>query len=338
MDSFTFSGRRGVLYFGQFKPMLPCELDDDLLLVPSGWHMLPHGVGSTRVSRSHFVGPNQWSEQQLWDCFRDWVVFDSFVMQTSGASYFDDNLFRVQEVAYSVDDGSPGDDNDKYKAVDYTDVTRFLVQEFKRPDALSALSYAELYAKYCNLSSTDKALLEWFVSHPPTRKRVDAFFGQYWQLLHLNILIEEIIDLPPRCACKPPQCEICGIIPPQHAAQSRGVWLREQLRRRVVEETLVEQYACLIEAAKSIRDRMSHGPHFDRSTCPELRVHGETLTYDAERAASEFEMDSNALLALVVALREVVHALLVDHVFSVKHYRPLCPLKVTLVTHSGRVA
>jgi hypothetical protein len=256
-------------------------------------------------------------------------------MHTGGAAYFDDDLFHFEEVVYSVDEGVPGDKDDKYNAVDYADVTRFLVNEFTRPAALPELSYANLWMKYNNLPSIDKDLLEWFESSPPAPKRIDAFFGYYyWRLLHLTILLEKIIDLPPRCSCKPSRCEVCGMTPPEHATVSRGAWLRKELSNRVAEVSLVEQYAGIIEAAKSVRDRMSHRPYFDRSTRP-VMVHGETRIYNARHAATEFQEDSVALLALMNNLQNIAHSLLVDRVFAVKHYRPLRSTTSTYITSSG---
>jgi hypothetical protein len=125
--------------------------------------------------------------------------------------------------------------------------------------------------------------------------------------------------------------------PPPHATKPRSAWLREELNHRIEDAAIVEQYATLIEAAKTVRDRMSHGPYFDRSSQPEMHFHGETFSYDASRAGSEFQVDSNALIALLISLRSIAHALIVDRLFSVKHYRVHQPLKVIHLTHSDRV-
>ena len=334
----SFLHRRGVRYYSQFKPEAPCEFLDQVFVIPAGWEMIPYGDGGLlRGCRSYFVGPSEWTDERLWERFREWVVFDSFVMQTNGAGYFDDNRFRIEEIAYSVYEGSPGDGNDNYNAVSYADVTRFLAAEFTKPDTLPSLQYAELYVKYSALHASEKALLEWFVSAPPRPKRIDAFFGwDYWGLLHLTVLLEKIVGLPPTCTLDRSPCLACGRMPPPHQVMSRSVWLRRQLNNYIGDPALVEEYASLIEAAKLIRDGMSHGPYFDRSVMPEM-VEGEILRYGPSQATSAFRDDSHALAALLIAVQRLAHALLVDRAFSIKHYQPSKTLKTTLISQSGYI-
>jgi len=338
MELSALVGQRGVRYYSQFKPVEPCELLNGIIITPSGWQMLiPREGVSIRVCRSHFIGAAEWSNKELIKRFRDWLIYDSFVMETNGAAYFDENLLQIEEVNYSILKGSPGDEDDKYNAYDYTDITRFLVEEFTKPELLPSISYSNLYAKYCALSVEDKDLLEWYISTPPSPKRFDAFFGYYWSLFHLTVLIEKIVGLPPKCARFQTPCKDCGMTPPPHALKTRGTWLREELKNRIGDAAIAEQYATLIEAAKSVRDSMSHGPLFDHSSQPEMHFHGETFSYDANRASSEFREDINALIALLVSLRSIAHALIVDRVFATKHYHVQKPMKVTHITHSDRI-
>jgi hypothetical protein len=328
----SFNGRRGILYYSQFKPNAPYGIADGIFVVPSGWQMHLMGSGAhTRMCRSHFVVPTDWSDAVAWRSFRDWIVFDSFVMMNSHATiHFDENLPVMQDVTYSVHKGAIGDEGDLYKALDYDDVTSLLVDEQQKPAELPSLSYAGLYDKFRGLPDETRASIEWFVSSPPSPRRVDAFFGSYWGLLHITILIEKLIGLPPDCEHRPKQCESCGTVPPPHRKVSRRVWLRDELTRRISDSCRVDEYASLIEAAKGIRDRMSHGPEFDRSSHP-IMAHGQTASYDVSRAVKEFKRDSHALLALLIGLRTIAHALLVDRAFGIKYFAPHTDLKVTMI-------
>jgi hypothetical protein len=331
----SFTGRRGILHFGQFKAKGPYYIADGIFIVPSGWHMLSIGSGAfLRMNRSHFVAPTDWSDDDTWKKFRDWLIFDSFVMMNERAiTYFDDNILVVQDVSYAIDSGTIGDDGDLSYTWDYNDVTSLLVDEIQKPSGLPSLSYAELYKRFQGLPDETRSAIEWFVSSPPSPRRVDAFFGSYWKLLHMTILIENLIGLPPTCGYQTQQCDSCRTIPPPHRAVPRRRWLRDQLSHCIRDDCLVETYARLIEAAKSVRDRMSHGPEFDRSSRP-IMAHGHTTSYGVESAVGEFKQDSNALLALLVNLRSIAHALLVHRAFNISHFRPYTELKAAVIGQS----
>jgi hypothetical protein len=323
----SFNGRKGVLYFSQFKPRGPYEIADGIVVVPSGGLMLPmHGGASLWMSRSHFVAPADWPDSLVFERFRDWLIFDCFVMMNShGAAHYDDSLHVLEIIA------NPEDGGDLRYAVDYSDVVGFLVgAHVARPKGLPVRSYAELYDAFRVLHPETRSAIEWFVSQPPSPRRLDPLFGQYWGLLHMTILIESLIGLPPNCECLSAACQVCNAPPRPHYKVSRREWLRQELTRRVEDTDLVGAYVSLIEAGKRVRDKMSHGPHFDRSTRPIMNV-GEVASYDTKRAIGDFNIDTNALETLLVSLRDVAHALLVDEAFSVKHFRPPSGLKVAVV-------
>lgn len=321
----------------QFKPSEPCHIDKDIVIVPSGWKMDTIQSGSKmHVCLSHFVFPTDWSDDIAWAKFRDWIIFDSFVMSNNrGTTYFDKNILILEDVAYTIPEGEIGDAGDIYKAADYNDITHFLVNEFEKPKNLPSLSYAKLYEKYLTLPKESKEAMEWLVSPPPSPLRSDAFFGHYWGLLHLTILLENIIGLPPNCDSPPQQCETCKETLQPHRRTSRRVWLREELNRRIQESTLVEEYAKIIEVATKVRNSMSHKPHFDRSTRPAMNFHGQTFSYDTERSVKDYSHDTNALSALLLSLKELAHSLIVDQAFEIKHYATKPPLQVTMVKLSG---
>jgi hypothetical protein len=324
-----FRGRRGILYYNQFRPNEPYGIADGIVLVPSGWHMLPlPSGGALRLSRLHFVMPPDWSDKVAWERFRDWVIFDAFVLINSRASIlFDYGSFRFEDVAYSVDTGLIGDPGDLCYLVNYDDVSSYLVDEPFSVVNVPPLSYAELYNYYLTLPVETKSAIEWLISAPPSPRRFDAFFGSYWGLLHIINLIGYIIGDPPNCDCKSEKCGSCGSPPRSHFRLSRREWLREQLNARLSDNNRVEEYATLIQkAVDEIRNPMSHGPLFNRSSLP-ATVHGQTEVYDVDRAVKEYETDFHALTALSVGLQKIAHALLVDRAFGIKYFSPIPDLK-----------
>jgi hypothetical protein len=328
MSRTDFEGCKGILYYSAFKPSEPYGISDGIFIVPSGWEMvpLPQSVGSIRMCRSHFVMPTDWSEKVAWERFRDWVIFDSFVLTNSMSSLastlFDNNVFARDRATYSVYQGSKGDKSDRFGEGNYNDVIHILVGAKHKPENLSSVTYAALYDTFRSLTAEAKSAIEWFVSPPPSPRRFDdAFFGNYWGLLHITILIENIIGLPPYCEHQLEECKICGIKPPRHYKVSRRDWLREGLETRVADTKRVEEYATLIETAYKIRNRMSHGPVFDRSSLPTM-THGQTEVYDVDRAVKQFKQNSHALSAILSNLRKITHALLVDQAFGIKYFAP----------------
>jgi hypothetical protein len=331
MTQSDFRGRRGILYYGQFRPREPYAIADGVVIVPSGWHMLPlPSGGALRLSRLHFVMPPDWSDKEAWQRFRDWVIFDAFVLINGRASIlFDNRIFRFEDVTYSVDIGSIGDAADLRYLVNYDDVSSYLVDEPFSVVNVPALSYAELYKTYLTLPAKTKSAIEWFISAPPRSSQFDAFFGSYWALLHIINLIGDIIGDPPNCDCTPEKCNRCGRTPPSHRRLSQRDWRREQLNAWLSDNSRVEEYTTLIETAYRIRNRMSHGPLFDRSSL-QPAVHGHIEVYDVDRAVKEYETDSTALSALSEGLQKIAHALLVDRAFGIKYFSPI--LNLNLVT------
>jgi hypothetical protein len=319
-----FGGRRGILYYGQFRRREPYAIADGIAIVPSGWHMLPFpSGGALRLSRLHFVMPVDWSDQVARERFRDWVIFDAFVLMNGRASIlFDNHIFRFEDVTYSVDVGSIGDAADLRYLVNYDDVSSYLVAEPSSVVNVPPWSYAELYKTYLTLPAKTKSAIEWFISAPPRPSQFDAFFGSYWALLHIINLIGDIIGDPPTCDCKSEKCDRCGSPPRTHHRLSQRDWRREQLNAWLSDNSRVEEYATLIETGYRIRNRMSHGPLFDRSSL-QPAVHGQTEVYDVDRAVKEYETDSTALSALSDGLQKIAYALLVDRAFGIKYFSPI---------------
>lgn len=224
---------------------------------------------------------------------------------------------------YSVESGTPGDKDDTYKAEDYDDVSRIFVRAPFATTGLTPQSYRELYAAYLALPDDKSEALEWLVGSPPSIRRLDAFFSMYWQVLHLTILLEHIVGTPWVCTHAYAPCPVCARSPLPHHMMSRARWLRGRLMKYVRDRALVEEYAEVIEAAFAVRHKMAHSTHFDRSAMPAMRYHLERREYDAADAVSTYKADSTALTALVIAQRDIAHALMLDVAFGVKEYKKI---------------
>jgi hypothetical protein len=111
---------------------------------------------------------------------------------------------------------------------------------------------------------------------------------------------------------------------------SRKEWLIQELKRQTESLDLAEKYASLITKGTRIRNTMSHGPHFDRSTYPVMSP-GDKFSYDASQETDHFKSDTVALEAVVIALQQIAHDLLVNEAFSIKHFREPPILKVARV-------
>ena len=277
-------------------------------------------------SRSYFVPSPGWSDNDIWNHFREWLVFDCFTMMNShGTAHYDDYVHVMVNIPN--EECSSGGRN----AVNYGDVTQYLVRAVGvRPENLPKRSYAELYKSFLEISKKTKNAIEWFVSQPPAPRRTQPLFGQHWGILHMNVLIESLIGQPPMCCSSPKACDCCKRELQPHHKMSRQDWLREELIRRLGNESLAVEYASVIWAGKRLRDKMVHKPHIDRLQLPALEP-SEIYSYAADRLVTKEKLDHYDLDALLVYLREIAHALLVDEAFHIKSFRPLPEMKVTVV-------
>ncbi len=325
-----FEGRKGIKYFGQFKLNEPVEIDQDVFIVPAGWDWIDFGNGlSGRACVSYFVGPESWSDSENLDRFRDWVIFDCFVMWNPyGISLYDKGKLPIEPVRHNAYNNGPVGKEDADYTIDSADICCTLVQEFERPTHIPKTSYPELYAMYRGMGRAKKEMIEWAVSTPPSPVQPNAFFGSYWSILHKAILIDSIVGPPPTCSEKTETCQKCGRPPQDHHAMSRKDWLKHFLIDRIKDEAIAEEASSTITAALQIRNPMSHGPHFDRSTRPSMATHFETRTYSHLDAIKAFKSDSHALGALNAMLYRLAHSLAVSEAFEVSYFRPAEALKV----------
>jgi hypothetical protein len=201
MDDNAFKRRRGVRHLGQYKPSRPYPLTDGLQLIPAGWDMFSYGSARVRLNISYLVGSEILSDTELAEKYRNWLVFDAFALDDQFSIYcYDENsaggIDTVPSDLIRFDEQNPD-----YKQVDYSNIQRYFLRTELVQTSESILSYRDLYAVYQTLDPKLRDLIEWYVSKPfRSHLRLGAFFNpNYWQLLHVTILLERLIDSPPAC-------------------------------------------------------------------------------------------------------------------------------------------
>jgi hypothetical protein len=331
----AFAGKRCIRYLGQYKPRQPYPLGEGLFLVPARWGMFPYGSSAqSRMNVSYFVSTTTRDDEALRRAFGEWLIFDSFILADGlPIHYYDESVIgAVEDVPDDIAVLSA--EAQDHKQIDYSDVAAKAFQALGDRQGLPVLSYGELLNRYQELDTDEREMIEWFVSAPHrSHHALEPFFNiNYWQLVHLTILLERMIGLPPNCEGEFGACPICckEPPPPSHHSMTRKEWLKCFLAERVADDKLVSEYAELIEMAKEVRDKMVHVPLFDRSTMPDLAP-GETQVYGTKRTTDECKDDRAALLSLVTGLSTVCRYLLMDVVFNVRSYRSIRPLKVTQI-------
>jgi hypothetical protein len=331
----AFAGKRGIRYVGQYRPKQPYPLSEDLFIVPADWGMFPYGSGAeVRLNVSYFVSAKGLDDEALTKAFREWLVFDSFILADGfPIHYYDESVIgAVENVPDDI--AALSAETQDHQQIDYSDVAAKAFQAMGDRQGLPVLSYGELLKRYQELDTDRREMIEWFVSAPHRSHHApEPFFNiNYWQLVHLTILLERMIGLPPNCEGAFGACPKCckQPPPPSHHSMTRKDWLKCFLAERIADGKLVSEYAELIETAKGVRDEMVHVPLFDRSTMPDL-ARGETQVYGTKRTTDEWKEDRAALLSLVTGLSTVCRYLLMDMVFNVRSYRSIRPLKVTQI-------
>jgi hypothetical protein len=264
--------------------------------------------------------------------FREWLVFDSFILSDYfPISFFDKGTIGVIEDISDNISNSPADSSD-YKQTDYSNITSIVLGILDNHQKLPVFSYDDLFRKYKQLNPETKEKIEWLVSTPyNTFSRSDAFFKiAYWQLVHLTILLEDTIGLPPNCKESFGTCPSCSTKLQPHYCMSRKEWEKQFLTTRISKPELVSEYVDIIEKARRIRNSLAHNTVFDRSEMPDLEP-SETQTYDIQRALDEYKHDSTALMQLSIALSTICRYILLDVAFEISYYRHIPPIKVTRV-------
>lgn len=318
-----YAGQRGVRYLGEFKPTVPHSIGGGLTIVPAGWGFfeVPGYLGERRANIAYVVGAANLADRQLIAAYRDLLAFDALVMNDGLAiCFYNANMLQLEKVRFSVADGVAGDKDDRYNQVDYSNIMPHVFGGPVVGTEIPQLGYAELYERYRTLAESDRQGIEWLAATPRLVPRPDGFANtNFWKLLHLSVLLERLIGLPPNCAGKMEVCTACGWQPQPHYSMRRVDWLRKSLLDRIADADLVEKYVSVVETARSVRNKSVHGPNFDRSQVPILPM-GESVTYDTASAIASYRDDSVALLTLIASLQIFARCLVLDLLLGVKYY------------------
>lgn len=314
-----YVGQRGVRYLGEYKPTVLYELDDGLIIVPAGWGFfeMPSEIGERRANISYLLSTKNLTDEELIAEYRDFLIFDALVMNSRlPIHFYDANMLNVEPVQLNVHEGVSGDDNDKYGQIEYSNITPYVFNGAIVPN----LSYAELFKRYKRLNDSDKLYNEWFAAATPrTSQRLDGFTNSnFWKVMHLNVLIDKLIEDPPLCDAKI-NCSECNRLLQRHYKMDRQEWLRQRLSERISDRNLIDQYVPIVKAARDIRNKVAHTTYFDRSRKPTLQV-GESVSYDQQEVLQLYKSNSVAISTLVASLDFLTRSLILDYMLGVKHY------------------
>ncbi len=84
-------GRKGVRYLGQYKPMSAYTLSNDLVIVPANAEHASFGGGSYLTNVSYVASTSDRTDSDLIASFRQWLAFDSFVLDDHVPIFHFDN-------------------------------------------------------------------------------------------------------------------------------------------------------------------------------------------------------------------------------------------------------
>jgi len=324
----------GIKYYGQHKPNSSYSLGDGLYIVPGAWEMVDDRGAHIRQNISYFVATELESEDSLRKKYRDWIIFDSFILYDGFPAYFyDENKIgnAIEKFEPSFIDSS--DHSKEPKSEDYNDIDRIV---FSTQDKQMKLSYLDLYKDYATLSKEDKELIEWFVANPSrsyTRQN-SIYNDSYWQLFHLTVILDTLIGIPPNCAHKYENCPECGFEPYPHYSVRRNIWLDDYINNLINVKDVKDQYSEIIILAFQLRNKFAHSPLIDRSELPEIQI-GSKDIYRHDRAIEEYKQNSIALRSLLSSLNQICRYLLLNKLFKLNFFKKIKPLHVACVGNTS---
>lgn len=324
----------GIKYYGQYKPTFSYKLGDYLYIVPSGWEMVDYGPAKIRQNISYFISEESETEDSLKEKFRDWLIFDSFILCDGFPVYFyDENTIGNTVEIFDSNFINISTDPTEYKSTNYNDIGSIVL--LTRENEME-LSYIDLYKTYNSLSGKDKDIIEWFVSKPSKKhSRLNPIYNvRYWQLFHLTVILEKLIGLPPRCTQQFEKCTECNYEAQPHYSVSRNKWLDDYLNNLINEKDIKDQYRKIIIQAFQLRNKFAHNPLIDKSGYPEIPI-GFTDIYGHDRAIDEYKENSIALDSLLRTLSEICRYFLLNKFFKLNFFKKITPLMATTVGNSG---
>lgn len=321
-------GRQAIKYIGRYKPNRTYLIGNGLVIIPAGSDMIEYGCGSStskiRHNISYLASDNETSAFELTEKYREWLAFDAFILNDgSPIRAFDaQKTGRLETIPHNVPEIPSITD---YFQPDYDNIHGAMFGYAHDSPELPKVCYSEAYQKYLHIPTDTKELIEWFVSFPThlsqTYCRDRVFFNpNYWRIFHTTILIERIIGLPDKCPRSPKTCACGSALHPHHAI-TRRQWLRQFIASRIADNEIAKDYVRTIETGYEVRNRMAHGPQFDRSTHEAPLEQPEI--YDSNRAATDYKQDSAALMLLVMSLNDLARNLLLNVAFDISFFSPL---------------
>lgn len=319
---------RAIKYVGRYKPRISYSIGNGLLIHPAGVEMVEYRFGASttqmRLNVSYFASQNGIPETELTMQYRRWLTFDAFILE-------DDSPIRAFDMQITGHLGVIPDQtfddptHQDYYTQDYDNISGAIFGYSPDEPSLPKVSYSEIYHQYLKLSDKSKEMIEWYVSYPTYLDQVynkpSVFFNQnYWQILHLVILLDKIIGQPISCQQSPKKC-VYGRTHAPHYSKSKSEHLIQFLMSRIGISEIAEDYARIIQTAYKVRNPMAHMPYFDRSSHEAPLEQPEI--YDTSRAITDYKDDSAALKLLITSLREVVRNLILNDAFGIIFFKPL---------------
>ncbi|MFL9909174.1 hypothetical protein [Paraburkholderia sp. RL17-337-BIB-A] len=166
MDNSPLNDRKGVRHLGQYKPTTAYQLANEFLLTPSARVAVPYGEeGQIYLNSLYFSTLDIQIESRLREAYRQWIIFDAFVL---------DDHFPI----YCYDTGKSGDIEAirsdissqsvllDYKQIDYDNILSYFLGLDAGDGNQTTTSYADLFFIYKNLDSDLRGMIEWYVSRP----------------------------------------------------------------------------------------------------------------------------------------------------------------------------
>ena len=319
---------QAIKYVGRYKPRSSYSIGNGLLILPAGVEMVEYRFGAgthqIRLNVSYFASETGIPSTELTKQYHKWLAFDAFILNDdSPICAFDMQIIGHPEAIPNIVSDNHIDAD--YWTQDYDNISGAIFGYAPDEPRLPKVSYSEIYQRYLSLPDKNKEMIEWYVSFPTYLTQVycrpNVFFNpNYWQILHMIILVDKIVGQPAACQQSPKQCA-CGRALAPHHSQSRSEHLMQFLMSRIGIIEIAEDYARTIETAYKVRNPMAHEPHFDRSSHEAPLAQPEI--YDTSRAATDYKHDSAALMLLIMSLRKVARNLILSDAFGINFFEPL---------------
>lgn len=244
------------------------------------------------------------------------VAFHTFVFDNhfTLSSYEKEN--RFQEVGENA------------LVLDYSNLTK-KIYRFER-EGLPVLSYSFLYEKFLSIAIEDYDLVRSFLNtyqdkdYVITDKEIrdDSFI----KILISFSIIESIIGQQDFCVIGH-NCAECGKEGIQHYRLSQKEWVKKRFEEIIgTEENVQSEYFDVFMLVRNkIRHKVVHEGFFPRTAY--VIEEDDEVIYDTNRIKEDALENKTTLRALSLVMQDMARNLLLDHIFQVKIFPPLRPLR-----------